>query len=77
VLWVKGSGGDIGSMVTMRGYASPMNKRVQDQLGLQQNELAKILTVATPRLSTRCCWPMKLIDINAGHFSTPPSKSTT
>jgi hypothetical protein len=36
-------GGDLGSMVTMRGYAAPVNKRVQDQLGLQQNELAKIL----------------------------------
>jgi hypothetical protein len=30
---------------------------------LAENELAKILTVATPRLSTRCCWPRKLIDI--------------
>jgi hypothetical protein len=29
---------------------------------LAENELAKILTVATPRLSTRCCWPRKLID---------------
>ena len=30
---------------------------------LAENELAKILTVATPRLSARCCWPRKLIDI--------------
>jgi hypothetical protein len=29
---------------------------------LAENELAKILTVATPRLSTRCFWPRKLID---------------
>lgn len=36
-------GGDLGSMVTMRSYAAPLNKRVQDQLGLQQNELAKVL----------------------------------
>lgn len=36
-------GGDLGSMVTMRSYVAPMNKRIQQQLGLQQNELAKIL----------------------------------
>lgn len=36
-------GGDLGSMVTLRSYVSPINKRTQDQLGLQQNELAKVL----------------------------------
>lgn len=36
-------GGDLGSMVTLRSYTAPLNKRTQDQLGLQQNELAKIL----------------------------------
>jgi len=36
-------GGDLGSMVSMRSYVAPLNKRIQDQLGLEQNELAKIL----------------------------------
>lgn len=36
-------GGDLGSMVTMRSYVAPLNKRIQDQLGLEQNELAKVL----------------------------------
>ncbi len=36
-------GGDLGSMVTMRGYVAPLNKRIQDQLGLEQNELAKVM----------------------------------
>ena len=27
----------------MRSYVAPMNKRIQQQLGLEQNELAKIL----------------------------------
>ena len=30
---------------------------------LAENELATILAAAAPRLSTRCCWPRKLIDI--------------
>ena len=30
---------------------------------LTENELAKILTIATPRLSAHCCWPRKLIHI--------------
>lgn len=36
-------GGDLGSMVTMRSYVAPLNKRIQNQLGLEQNELAKVL----------------------------------
>jgi hypothetical protein len=36
-------GGDISSMVTLRSYLAPMNKRVQNQLGLEQNVLADIL----------------------------------
>ena len=36
-------GGDLGSMVTMRSYVAPLNKRIQEQLGLEQNELAKVL----------------------------------
>src|SRR5439155_23101189 len=35
-------GGDISSMLTLRGYIPPMNKRVQDQLALEQNRLAEI-----------------------------------
>ncbi|QDU25732.1 hypothetical protein ETAA8_08020 [Anatilimnocola aggregata] len=46
-LWLsdllKDYGGDLGSMVTMRSYAAPLNKRIQDQLGLEQNALAKVL----------------------------------
>jgi hypothetical protein len=46
-LWLsdllKDYGGDLGSMVTMRSYVAPMNKRIQDQLGLEQNALAKVL----------------------------------
>jgi len=36
-------GGDISSMVTLRSYIAPMNKRVQDQLGLEQDKLADLL----------------------------------
>jgi hypothetical protein len=36
-------GGDISSMVTLRSYVAPMNKRVQDQLGLETNVLADLL----------------------------------
>src|SRR4029078_789087 len=36
-------GGDISSMVTLRSYLAPMNKRVQNQLGLEQNLLAELL----------------------------------
>lgn len=36
-------GGDISSMVTLRSYLAPMNKRVQNQLGLEQNVLGELL----------------------------------
>jgi hypothetical protein len=36
-------GGDIGSMVTLRSYLAPINKRVQNQLGLEQNLLGELL----------------------------------
>jgi hypothetical protein len=36
-------GGDISSMVTLRSYLAPMNKRVQNQLGLEQNLLGELL----------------------------------
>jgi len=36
-------GGDISSMVTLRSYLAPMNKRLQNQLGLEQSALAEIL----------------------------------
>ncbi|HEY2413849.1 MAG TPA: hypothetical protein VGI40_16480 [Pirellulaceae bacterium] len=36
-------GGDISSMVTLRSYIAPMNKRVQNQLGLEQDKLADLL----------------------------------
>jgi hypothetical protein len=36
-------GGDLSSMITLRSYLAPMNKRVQDQLGLEQNLLAELL----------------------------------
>jgi hypothetical protein len=36
-------GGDISSMVTLRSYLAPMNKRVQNQLGLETNVLADLL----------------------------------
>ena len=36
-------GGDISSMLTLRSYAAPMNKRIQQQLALEQNELAELL----------------------------------
>jgi hypothetical protein len=36
-------GGDISSMVTLRSYVAPMNKRVQNQLGLEQNLLGELL----------------------------------
>lgn len=36
-------GGDISSMVTLRSYLAPMNKRVQGQLGLEQNLLGELL----------------------------------
>jgi len=36
-------GGDIGSMVTLRSYLAPVNKRVQNQLGLEQNVLGELL----------------------------------
>ena len=36
-------GGDISSMVTLRSYVAPMNKRVQNQLGLEQNVLGELL----------------------------------
>ncbi len=35
-------GGDISSMVTLRGYIPPLNKRAREQLALEQNALAKI-----------------------------------
>lgn len=35
-------GGDIGSMVTLRGYVPPLNKRIQGQLALEQNKLAEV-----------------------------------
>jgi hypothetical protein len=36
-------GGDLDTMITLRSYLAPMNKRVQAQLGLQQNLLAELL----------------------------------
>lgn len=36
-------GGDISSMVTLRSYLAPMNKRLQGQLGLEQNVLGELL----------------------------------
>jgi hypothetical protein len=36
-------GGDISSMVTLRSYVAPMNKRSQRQLALEQNALAELL----------------------------------
>src|SRR5262245_37284414 len=36
-------GGDISSMVTLRSYIAPMNKRLQGQLGLEQNVLGELL----------------------------------
>jgi len=36
-------GGDISSMVTLRSYVAPMNKRAQRQLALEQNALAELL----------------------------------
>lgn len=35
-------GGDLSSMVTLRGYFPPLNDRVQAQLGLEQNKLAEL-----------------------------------
>ncbi len=35
-------GGDISSMVTLRGYIPPLNKRAREQLALEQNALAEI-----------------------------------
>ena len=35
-------GGDLSSMVTLRGYFPPLNDRVQQQLGLEQNKLAEL-----------------------------------
>src|SRR6185295_15471028 len=36
-------GGDISSMVSLRSYIAPMNKRLQYQLGLEQNVLGELL----------------------------------
>jgi hypothetical protein len=36
-------GGDISSMITLRSYLAPVNKRVQNQLGLEQNLLGELL----------------------------------
>ena len=36
-------GGDISSMVTLRSYLAPMNKRLQNQFGLEQNVLGELL----------------------------------
>jgi hypothetical protein len=36
-------GGDMTSMVTLRSYIAPMNKRLQNQLGLEQDKLADLL----------------------------------
>src|SRR5262245_13206327 len=36
-------GGDVSSMVTLRSYVAPLNKRVQQQLGLEQNLLGELL----------------------------------
>jgi hypothetical protein len=36
-------GGDISSMVSLRSYIAPMNKRLQNQLGLEQNVLGELL----------------------------------
>jgi hypothetical protein len=36
-------GGDISSMVTLRSYLAPMNKRLQEQFGLEQNLLGELL----------------------------------
>jgi hypothetical protein len=36
-------GGDVSSMVTLRSYVAPLNKRVQEQLGLEQNLLGELL----------------------------------
>lgn len=35
-------GGDLSSMVTLRGYFPPLNDRVQAQLGLERNKLAEL-----------------------------------
>jgi hypothetical protein len=35
-------GGDLSSMVTLRGYFPPLNDRVRQQLGLEQNKLAEL-----------------------------------
>ncbi|MBC7852530.1 MAG: hypothetical protein IAF94_03755 [Pirellulaceae bacterium] len=35
-------GGDISSMITLRGYIPPLNKRAREQLALEQNALAEI-----------------------------------
>lgn len=35
-------GGDISSMVTLRGYLPPLNKRTREQLALEQNALAEL-----------------------------------
>ena len=35
-------GGDLASMVTLRGYFPPMNSRVQAQLGLEQSKLGEL-----------------------------------
>lgn len=35
-------GGDLSSMITLRGYFPPLNDRVQAQLGLEQNKLAEL-----------------------------------
>jgi hypothetical protein len=35
-------GGDISSMITLRGYIPPLNKRTREQLALEQNALAEI-----------------------------------
>ena len=46
-LWLSGllkdAGGDIASMVTARGYQDQGNQRVQQQLGLKETALAKVL----------------------------------
>jgi hypothetical protein len=39
---VEDYGGDISSMINLRGYIPPLNKRVREQLALEQNALAEI-----------------------------------
>lgn len=40
---IEENGGDLASLLTLRSYFAPLNKKVQEQLGLEQNVLASIV----------------------------------